>query len=67
MRAKYDYWVAVQEARANRCNKLEEAESAYSEAPSARTQLHSHSTAQHSAGKHVKHRSELEDGPGGRE
>ena len=32
MRAKYDYWVAVQEARAARCNKLEEVETAYSEA-----------------------------------
>ena len=32
MRAKYNYRVAVQEARATRCNELEEAESAYSEA-----------------------------------
>ena len=32
MRAKYDYRVAVQEARAIRCNKLEEAEATYSEA-----------------------------------
>ena len=29
MRAKYDYWVAVQEARAARCNELKEAETAY--------------------------------------
>ena len=32
MRAKYNYRVAVQEARAVRCSKLEEAEAAYSEA-----------------------------------
>ena len=32
MRAKYDYRVAVQEARAVRCSKLKEAEAAYSEA-----------------------------------
>ena len=32
MRAKYNYSVAVQEARAVRCNELEEAEAAYSEA-----------------------------------
>ena len=32
MRAKYDYRVAVQEARVVRCSKLEEVEAAYSEA-----------------------------------
>ena len=32
MRVKYDYRVAIQEARAVRCSKLEEAEAAYSEA-----------------------------------
>ena len=32
MRAKYDYRVAVQEARVVRCSKLEEAEATYSEA-----------------------------------
>ena len=32
MRAKYDYRVAIQEARAIRCSKLEEAEAVYSEA-----------------------------------
>ena len=32
MRAKYDYRVAVQEARATRCNKLKEAKTTYSEA-----------------------------------
>ena len=32
MRAKYDYWVGVQETRATWCNKLEKAETLYSEA-----------------------------------
>ena len=32
MRAKYDYRVAIQEARVIRCSELEEAEAAYSEA-----------------------------------
>ena len=32
MKAKYDYRVAIQEARAIRCSKLEESEAAYSEA-----------------------------------
>ena len=32
MRAKYDYRVAIQEARAVRCSELEEAEAAYLEA-----------------------------------
>ena len=32
MRAKYNYRVAIQEARVVRCSKLEEAEAAYSEA-----------------------------------
>ena len=32
MKAKYDYRVAVQEARAIRCSKLEESEATYLEA-----------------------------------
>ena len=32
MKAKYDYRVAIQEARAIRCSKLEELEAAYLEA-----------------------------------
>ena len=32
MKAKYDYRVAIQEARAKRCSELEESEAAYSEA-----------------------------------
>ena len=50
MRAKYDYRVAVQEARAIRCNKLEEAEAAYSEALHKNATACSHSTAQHFVG-----------------
>ena len=51
MRAKYDYRVAVQEARAGtRCNKLEEVESCLFRGLSARMQLHSHSTVQHFTG-----------------
>ena len=60
MRAKYDYRWAVQEARAVRCNKLKEAEAAYSEA------LRENAAAQsfHCAtlcGKHAKYMSELEE------
>ena len=50
MRAKYDYRVAVQEARAVWCNELEEAEAAYSEALCKNAAAHSHSTVQHFAG-----------------
>ena len=32
MKEKYEYWVAVQEARATQCSELEESEAAYSEA-----------------------------------
>ena len=60
MRAKYDYQVAVQEARATRCNELEEAETVYSEA------LHENAAVQslHCATlcrEHAKHMSELEE------
>ena len=60
MRAKYDYRVAVQEARAIRCNELKEGEAAYSEA------LHENATTQslHCAtlhGEHAKYMSELEE------
>ena len=50
MRAKYDYRVAVQEARAVWCNELKEVEAAYSEALCMRMQPQSHSTVQHFAG-----------------
>ena len=60
MKAKYDYQVAVQEARVVRCNELEEAEAAYSEA------LHENAAAKslHCATlcrKHAKYMSELEE------
>ena len=60
MRAKYDYRVAVQEARATWCNELEEAETAYSEAlhENAATQSLHCTTLR---GEHVKYMSELEE------
>ena len=60
MRAKYNYRVALQEARTIWCNKLEEVEAAYSEA------LHENAITQslHCAtlrGEHAKYMSELEE------
>ena len=60
MKAKYDYRVAVQEARAVRCNELKEVEAAYSEA------LHKNAAAKslHCATlcrEHAKYMSELEE------
>ena len=49
MKAKYNYRVAIQEARAIRCSKLKELEAAYLEA-SVRMWLQSPFNAQHSAG-----------------
>ena len=60
MRAKYNYWVAVQEARATQCNELKEAETAYSEAlckNAAAQSLHFATLCT----EHVKHMSELEE------
>ena len=60
MRAKYDYRVAVQEARAVRCNELEEAEAAYSEAlckNAAVKSLHCTTLCR----EHAKYMSELEE------
>ena len=60
MRAKYDYRVAVQEARAVRCSKLEEAEATYSEALSkneAAKSLHCATLCR----EHAKYMSELEE------
>ena len=60
MRAIYDYWVAVQEARATRCNKLEEAETTYSEALCKNTAMQSlHCTTLHR--EHAKYMSKLEE------
>ena len=60
MRAKYDYQVAVQEARAAQCNEPKEAETAYSET------LHKNAATQslHCATlhrEHAKYMSELEE------
>ena len=60
MRAKYDYRVAVQEARAIQCNELKEAEATYSEALHKNAATQSlHCTAL--CGEHVKYMSELEE------
>ena len=48
--AKYDYRVAIQEARVIRCSKLEKSEAAYSEALSKNAWLQSLSIAQHFTG-----------------
>ena len=50
MKAKYDYRVAIEEARAIRCSELEESEAAYSEALSENARLQSPFNAQHSTG-----------------
>ena len=60
MRAKYDYRVAVQEARAVWCNELKEAEATYSEAlckNAATKSLHCATLCR----EHVKYMSELEE------
>ena len=60
MRAKYDYRVAVQEARVVRCSKLKEAEAAYSEALHKNAATKSlHCATLHK--EHVKYMSELEE------
>ena len=60
MRAKYDYRVAVQDARAVRCSKLEEAEATYSKAlheNAAVKSLHCATLCR----EHAKYMSELEE------
>ena len=60
MRAKYDYRVAVQEARAVWCNELKEAEATYSEALCKNAAAKSlHCATLHK--EHAKHMSELEE------
>ena len=60
MKAKYDYRMAIQEARTIRCSKLQESEAAYSEALSENTASKSiQCTAL--CRKHVKHMHELEE------
>ena len=62
MKAKYDYRVTIQEARAIRCSKLEESEAAYSEAL-VRTWLQSPFNVQHSAGNMQNTCVHWRDGP----
>ena len=60
MRAKYDYRVAIQEARVVRCSELKETEATYSEALSenaATKSLHCATLCR----EHVKYMSELEE------
>ena len=59
MKAKYDYRVAVQEARTVRCNKLKEVEAAYSEALCENVALKSLHCAT-LCREHAKYMSELE-------
>ena len=60
MRPKYDYRVAVQEARAVRCSELEEAEAAHSQALCDNVAVKSlHCTTLHR--EHAKYMSELEE------
>ena len=60
MRPKYDYRMAVQEARAVQCNELEEAEAAYSEALCKNATVRSfHCTTL--CGEHAKYMSKLEE------
>ena len=60
VRAKYDYRVAIQEARVVRCSKLKEAEAAYSEALSETVAMKSlHCATLHR--EHAKYMSELEE------
>ena len=59
MKAKYEYRVAVQEAKTIRCNKLQESEAAYLEALSGNTAVKStQCTTLHR--EHMKHMHELE-------
>ena len=60
MRAKYDYRVTVQEAKATQCNELEKVETAYSEALHKNAATQSlHFATLHT--EHVKHMSKLEE------
>ena len=58
MKAKYDYRVAIQEARAISCNELQELEAAYSEALSGNAAMKSTQCAT-LCREHVKHMREL--------
>ena len=60
MKAKYNYKMAVQEARTIRCNQLQELEAAYSEALSENAAARSTQSAK-LCREHVKHMHELEE------
>ena len=60
MKAKYNYRVAIQEARAIRCNELEESEATYSEALSENAATKSLQCAT-LHWEHVEHMHELEE------
>ena len=60
MKAKYDYRVAIQEARAIRCSKLEESEAAYLEALSEKAAAKSLQCATLHR-EHAKHMHKLEE------
>ena len=60
MKAKYDYRLAIQEARTFRCSKLQESETAYSEALMENTAVRSTWCAT-LCREHVRHMHELEE------
>ena len=60
MKAKYDYRMAIQEARTIRCSKLQESEAAYLEALSENAAMRS-TQCTTLCREHVKHMHELEE------
>ena len=60
MKAKYDYRLAIQEARMIRCSKLQELETAYSEVLSENTAVRSTQCAT-LCREHMRHMHELEE------
>ena len=60
MKAKYNYMMAIQEARTIRCNQLQELEAAYSEALGENAAMRSTQSARLHR-EHVKHMHELEE------
>ena len=59
MKAKYEYCMAIQEARAERCTELEESEATYSEALSKNAANLSLQCTMHCR-EHTEHMQELE-------
>ena len=60
MKVKYEYRVAIQEARVTRCNELEESEAAYLEALSENVAAKSLQCATADCSEHARHMHELE-------